>query len=184
MLVALNARTSRPSSPRDDRREAHEAFVSCRELAWRCSIMTSSSEHPVITIDEDACTGCGLCVTECAEGAIEIVDGKARVVGEWLCDGIGHCVGACPAGALSVETRPTASSAAPSTGPGAAADAPTPTPASMSAPADPDTTAGREGGCVCTICGASETAATLVAIRSKGESGWCCTRCLPSLIHS
>lgn len=138
--------------------------------------MASDTEHPVITIDEDACTGCGLCVTECAEGAIEIVDGKARVVGEWLCDGIGHCVGACPAGALSVETR---------------ADTPSHAEREDQLPvtADPGPAAplgagAEEPACVCSICGESEHAATLVAIRSKGEGGWCCTRCLPSLIHS
>ena len=61
----------------------------------------------IVKIDEDLCTGCGLCVTPCAEGAIEIVDGKARVIKEELCDGAGFCLGVCPTGALTIETRET-----------------------------------------------------------------------------
>ena len=59
----------------------------------------------IVRIDEELCNGCGLCVTPCAEGAIEMVDGKARVVSEELCDGAGFCLAVCPTGALSVETR-------------------------------------------------------------------------------
>ena len=59
----------------------------------------------IVHIDEDLCTGCGLCVTPCAEGAIEIVDGKAKVVKEELCDGAGFCLAVCPEGALTVEKR-------------------------------------------------------------------------------
>ena len=51
------------------------------------------------------CNGCGLCVTPCAEGAIQIIDGKARVVREELCDGAGFCLAVCPTGALTIETR-------------------------------------------------------------------------------
>ena len=60
----------------------------------------------IVKIDEDKCDGCGLCVPECAEGAIRIVDGKARLVGEDLCDGLGNCLGTCPEGAISIEERP------------------------------------------------------------------------------
>ena len=59
----------------------------------------------IVKIDEDLCTGCGLCVTPCAEGAIEIVDGKAKVMKEELCDGAGFCLAVCPEGALTVEKR-------------------------------------------------------------------------------
>jgi len=56
----------------------------------------------IIKIDEERCTGCGLCVPSCAEGAIQIVDGKARLVAEKYCDGLGACLGECPEGALEV----------------------------------------------------------------------------------
>ena len=59
----------------------------------------------IVRIDEDLCTGCGICVTPCAEGAIEIVDGKAKVMKEELCDGAGFCLAVCPEGALTVEKR-------------------------------------------------------------------------------
>lgn len=62
-------------------------------------------ERKIIRIDEELCDGCGLCVTGCAEGAIQIVDGKARLVKEQYCDGFGDCIGTCPTGALTIESR-------------------------------------------------------------------------------
>ncbi len=59
----------------------------------------------IIEIDEELCDGCGLCVPSCAEGSLEIVDGKARVVSDNLCDGLGACLGECPQGALSIVER-------------------------------------------------------------------------------
>jgi len=59
----------------------------------------------VIKIDEELCDGCGLCVPACAEGAIQIIDGKARLVSETYCDGLGACLGECPQGAISFEER-------------------------------------------------------------------------------
>jgi ferredoxin len=59
----------------------------------------------IIRIDEDLCNGCGQCVPSCAEGAIAVVDGKARVLSEKFCDGLGACLGECPQGALSIEER-------------------------------------------------------------------------------
>ncbi len=59
----------------------------------------------VIEIDENLCTGCGQCVTACAEGALEIVDGKAKVVSDRFCDGLGACIGDCPEGALRIVER-------------------------------------------------------------------------------
>ena len=56
----------------------------------------------IIQIDEELCDGCGQCVPSCAEGAIQIIDGKARLVDEKYCDGLGACLGECPTGALSV----------------------------------------------------------------------------------
>jgi Pyruvate/2-oxoacid:ferredoxin oxidoreductase delta subunit len=59
----------------------------------------------IIEIDEEKCDGCGQCVTACAEGALAIVDGKAKVVNEVFCDGLGACMGECPQGALTIVER-------------------------------------------------------------------------------
>jgi len=63
------------------------------------------SRRKIITIDESKCNGCGLCAGACVEGAIKIIDGKARLVSEIYCDGLGACIGECPQGALSIEER-------------------------------------------------------------------------------
>jgi NAD-dependent dihydropyrimidine dehydrogenase PreA subunit len=62
-------------------------------------------KRKIILIDEAKCDGCGLCVPSCAEGAIQIINGKAKLVGDRLCDGLGACLGECPQGALSIEER-------------------------------------------------------------------------------
>lgn len=59
----------------------------------------------MVHIDEEKCTGCGLCVPSCAEGAIQIIDGKAKLVADNLCDGLGACLGDCPEGAISIIKR-------------------------------------------------------------------------------
>lgn len=59
----------------------------------------------IVKIDEERCNGCGLCVPSCAEGAIQIVEGKARLVSETYCDGLGACLGECPQNAISIEER-------------------------------------------------------------------------------
>jgi NAD-dependent dihydropyrimidine dehydrogenase PreA subunit len=59
-------------------------------------------KRKIIRIDDEKCNGCGLCVPSCAEGAIRIIDGKARLVAEKYCDGLGACLGECPENALSV----------------------------------------------------------------------------------
>jgi NAD-dependent dihydropyrimidine dehydrogenase PreA subunit len=59
----------------------------------------------IVQIDEEKCDGCGLCVPSCAEGSLEIVDGKARVIADKLCDGLGACLGECPQGALKIIER-------------------------------------------------------------------------------
>ncbi|UCE45251.1 MAG: 4Fe-4S binding protein [Methanobacteriota archaeon] len=62
-------------------------------------------KRKIIEIDEDKCTGCGECVIACAEGALEVIDGKAKVVNEVFCDGLGACIGECPEGALTIVER-------------------------------------------------------------------------------
>lgn len=59
----------------------------------------------IIEIDEELCDGCGQCIPDCREGALVLVDGKARLVAERLCDGLGACLGVCPTGALKVIER-------------------------------------------------------------------------------
>jgi len=59
----------------------------------------------IIRIDEERCDGCGECVPSCAEGALQVIDGKARLVSDVLCDGLGACLGECPTGALTVIQR-------------------------------------------------------------------------------
>jgi MinD superfamily P-loop ATPase len=119
----------------------------------------------IVKIDEDLCTGCGLCVTPCAEGAIEIVDGKAKVVKDELCDGAGFCLAICPTGALSIEQR-------------------------EAADFDDEAAAGRVSAKLgqtitqtCFNCGRTENDAVLFPCRHQGQSLWACARCLPQLIH-
>ena len=59
----------------------------------------------IIKIDEDKCNGCGACATACHEGAIDMVDGKAKLVRENFCDGLGDCLPQCPTGAITFENR-------------------------------------------------------------------------------
>ena len=59
----------------------------------------------IVRIDEDKCNGCGLCINACHEGALQLVDGKAKLVSESYCDGLGHCLPECPTGAITIEER-------------------------------------------------------------------------------
>ena len=59
----------------------------------------------IIRINEDKCDGCGLCIPNCPEGALQIIDGKARLISDKFCDGLGACIGHCPKDAISVEER-------------------------------------------------------------------------------
>ena len=61
-------------------------------------------QRPIIEIDEEKCDGCGQCVLDCAEGALAVIDGKARLISEVFCDGLGACLN-CPRGALRIVTR-------------------------------------------------------------------------------
>ncbi|MBE0477457.1 MAG: 4Fe-4S binding protein [Coriobacteriia bacterium] len=127
--------------------------------------MSETATRQIVRIDEELCNGCGVCVSPCAEGAIEIVGGKARVIREELCDGAGFCLGVCPTGALTVETR-------------------------EAVPFDhraveahleerPRTYVAQS----CFRCGTTEDARPVMPVRVKGESTWVCTACLPALIH-
>lgn len=62
-------------------------------------------KRPIIIIDSEKCDGCGLCVSACAEGALQLVDGKAKLVSESYCDGLGACLPECPRGAITIEER-------------------------------------------------------------------------------
>lgn len=62
-------------------------------------------KRKVIKIDENLCNGCGLCVKGCHEGALQLIDGKARVINEVFCDGLGACIGECPVNAIEIEER-------------------------------------------------------------------------------
>ena len=119
----------------------------------------------IVKIDEASCNGCGLCVTPCAEGAIVMVNGKAKVIDEALCDGAGFCIPICPTGALDVEMREV-----------------------------PDFDENRavvqmlerEQIFITQSCfrnDSGEHQIPLLPYRFQGKSQWVCTRCLPALIH-
>ena len=59
----------------------------------------------VVKINDEKCTGCGLCIPNCHEGALQIIDGKARLISDLMCDGLGACLGYCPEGAIEIEKR-------------------------------------------------------------------------------
>jgi ferredoxin len=62
-------------------------------------------KRKIISIDDNKCTGCGQCIPDCPEGALQLIDGKARLVSDLFCDGLGACIGTCPEGAISVIER-------------------------------------------------------------------------------
>jgi ferredoxin len=62
-------------------------------------------KRKIVNINEALCTGCGACIPKCAEGALQIVDGKAKIIKEVYCDGLGACLGQCPQGAITITER-------------------------------------------------------------------------------
>ena len=67
--------------------------------------MTTKVIRKIVRIDEEKCDGCGVCVPSCVEGALQIIDGKAKLISETYCDGLGACLGECPRGAITIEER-------------------------------------------------------------------------------
>lgn len=63
------------------------------------------AKRNIIKIDENKCNGCGLCIPNCPEGALQIIDGKARLISDLFCDGLGACIGHCPEDAITIEER-------------------------------------------------------------------------------
>lgn len=115
------------------------------------------SKSKKIIINEELCNGCGQCISPCVEGALVLVDGKARVVDEDLCDGAGVCLEECPTGALTLIPRE-----------GNTAQAQRIT---------------QQKDDSCSFCGIKDDEAYLLELKNNGQKIWVCTRCLPRLIH-
>ena len=122
-------------------------------------------KRQIVKIDQALCNGCGLCVAPCAEGAIQIIDGKADVLREELCDGAGFCLGVCPTGALTIEEREA------------------PDFDEHAAEKEQEKRGSMYIAQSCHICGSGEDSRVLLPCRTGGQSLWVCTRCLPALIH-
>jgi len=116
----------------------------------------------IVKINEELCNGCGKCVVPCVEGAITIVNGKAKVVKDELCDGLGYCIGICPTGALSIEERE-------------ASD--------FDKELVEKAHASSQIVAKCFKCGRTEQGIVLFPVRFEGRSEWVCARCIPALIH-
>lgn len=122
-------------------------------------------KRQIARIDEALCNGCGACVTPCAEGAIQMVNGKAKVIREELCDGAGFCLGVCPTGALTIEEREVAEFD------------------EHAAELEQEKRGTTYIAQHCFMCNQGEESRVLLPCRTAGKSVWVCTRCLPQLIH-
>ncbi|MHB0976537.1 MAG: ATP-binding protein [Candidatus Aquicultorales bacterium] len=122
-------------------------------------------KRQIVKIDEALCNGCGKCVSPCAEGAIQVIDGKAKVVKEELCDGAGFCLGVCPEGAMTIEVREA------------------PDFDEEAAHIVMEAKSKEYVAQTCFSCGRTEDDAPLIPVRTEGKSTWACVKCLPQLIH-
>ncbi len=76
-----------------------------QRMVFPVSVHGGIMKRQIIRINEEKCNGCGLCVPDCPEGALQIIEGKARLVSDLFCDGLGACIGNCPQGAIETEER-------------------------------------------------------------------------------
>lgn len=127
--------------------------------------MSNRTLRKIVNIDQEKCVGCGACISPCAEGAIELVDGKARIIKEELCDGAGFCLGVCPEEALSIEEREAEV---------------------FSKEAVFEHQAAKRVDPVaqhCHWCQTPDTVTPVMPVRFRSQSVWVCVKCLPQLIH-
>lgn len=138
----------------------------------------------IVKIDEELCNGCGECVSPCAEGAIEIINGKAKVISEDLCDGMGACLNICPTGALTIEKREAlAFNEEKANEMHKMNNMKTKTSEKRSTEVNLENGAVMTGDTVCFMCGKTDEDAYLMNVRKDGQDSWICTKCLPRLIH-
>jgi len=124
-------------------------------------------KRTIVKIDENLCNGCGACIGPCVEGALELVDGKARVINEELCDGAGFCLGICPTGALTLEAR----------------EAPEFSEKAVRINLEQKQKGTQYIPQKCNFCGITEDHAYILPVKHQGKALWICSRCLPRIIH-